>query len=100
MVSARKQLFSARTNIVTQEAAKLLGAAQVTPESLVDQHYHGEWGDTHPDDAAENDDAIRNGSRILSAYSLPTGGKVWVLTEKASSDGSRAVTTVLLPREY
>jgi len=100
LVSARKQLFSARTSIVTQAAAKLLGAAQVAPESLVDQHYHGEWGDTHPDDAEENDEAIRDGSRVLSAYLLPTGARVWVLTEKASADGSRPVTTVLLPTEY
>ena len=100
MVSARNRLFTARTSIVTQEAAKMLEEAQVTPESLLDQHYHGEWGDTHPDDAAENDEAIRNGSRILSAYSLLTGVRVWVLTEKTAPDGIRTVTTVLLPGEY
>jgi hypothetical protein len=100
VVSARKQLFSAGKSIVTQGALETLGTAGVTPENLVDQHYHGEWGDTHPDDAEENDAAIENGKRILSAHVLPTGVRVWVLTEATSSDGTRPVTTVLLPDEY
>ena len=100
MVSARKQLFSAGRSIVTQGALETLGTAGGAPENLVDQHYHGEWGDTHPDDAEENDEAIENGKRILSAHVLPTGVRVWVLTEATSSDGTRPVTTVLLPDEY
>jgi hypothetical protein len=100
VVSARKQLFSAERSIVTQGALESLSAGGVAPENLVDQHYHGEWGDTHPDDAEENDAAIENGKRILSAHVLPTGVRVWVLTEATSSDGTRPVTTVLLPDEY
>jgi hypothetical protein len=100
VVSARKQLFTARRSIVTQGALETLKNAGVTAENLVDRHYHGEWGDTHPDDAAENDQAIGNGKRIVSAHVLPTGVRVWVLTEAASADGTRPVTTVLLPNEY
>lgn len=33
--------------------------------------------------------------RLLSAYNLPTGTKVWIITE-----GDRSATTLLLPSEY
>ena len=41
-----------------------------------------------------------DGSRILSAFRLKTGVKVWVLTEAVGDDGKRASTCLLLPEEY
>ena len=100
MICPRKPLFSALRSIITCEAMKALADARLQPEGLLDRHYHGDWGDTHPDDAEENDIAISSGDRILSAYVLPTGVRMWVLTDQQQEDGTRAVTTVLLPNEY
>ena len=47
-----------------------------------------------------NDEAIKCGRRILSAYILDDGVKVWVITEAADDQGNRAATTCLLPDEY
>jgi hypothetical protein len=43
---------------------------------------------------------VKDGSRLLSAYALKTGQKVWVITEAADDHGSRAATTILVPDEY
>jgi len=61
-------------------------------------------GEVCPEDAQANEDALKFGSRILSAYVLqpPTGEdktltlvKIWLITE-----ADRSVTTILLPEEY
>jgi hypothetical protein len=51
-------------------------------------------------DAALNDGALQDGSRLLSAYHLKTGVKIWVITEAADDEGNRSATTLLLPDEY
>jgi hypothetical protein len=40
-------------------------------------------------------DAVREGVRILSAYTLKRGAKVWGITES-----ERSVTPILLPDDY
>jgi hypothetical protein len=100
MISPRKPLFKALREIVTTGAINPLADACLPVEIVLDRHYHGDWGDTDPDDAEKNDAAIRSGGRVLSAYSLSTGVRIWVLTEQERDDGTRAVTTVLLPAEY
>lgn len=47
-----------------------------------------------------NDEAMHDGSRILSAYILPTDVKIWIITEAADEKGERAATKALLPSEY
>jgi hypothetical protein len=48
----------------------------------------------------KNEMALKNGSRILSAYHLPNGVKVWIITEAEDDDGKRVASTLLLPEEY
>lgn len=36
----------------------------------------------------------------MSAYTLTSGEKLWVITEAADDDGNRICTTLLLPDEY
>jgi hypothetical protein len=38
---------------------------------------------------------VREGFRILSAYNLKTGVKIWIITE-----ADRSATTFFLPTEY
>ena len=59
------------------------------------RHTAGDWGDVCPEDRAENDRSVKEGHRLLSAYSSEGGTRFWVITE-----GDRSVTTVLLPDEY
>ena len=42
-----------------------------------------------------NDEAVRDGSRLLSAYPTPAGDRLWVITE-----ADRSSTCVLTPDEY
>ena len=47
------------------------------------------------EDVAENDRSIGLGLCTLGAYSLPTGERIWIITE-----ADRSYTTVMLPEEY
>ena len=47
-----------------------------------------------------NDESVRDGSRILSAYKTSNGVKLWIITEATDDQGRRAATTILLPEEY
>ena len=59
------------------------------------RHFDGDWGDVGVEDWMSNDDAVLNGSRLLSSYRSVAGIKFWIITE-----ADRSVTTVLFPEEY
>ena len=59
------------------------------------RHIAGDWGDVDEDDRRENELSLQHGFRLLSAYTLNSGTKIWIITE-----ADRSVTTVLLPEEY
>jgi hypothetical protein len=61
---------------------------------LLARYTRGDWGDVDAEDKQTNDEAVRDGTRILAAYTLK-GEKVWIITE-----WDRSVTTFLLPEEY
>lgn len=62
---------------------------------LLRRHARGDWGDLGADDRDMNDRAVAHGERILSAYDVPGGRRVWIITE-----ADRSATTSLLPEEY
>jgi hypothetical protein len=78
--------------VATASAMMSLGPASIA--AALRRHLAGDWGELDDEDKATNDAALRNGGRLLSAYTY-TGEKVWVITER-----DRSVTTVLLPDEY
>ena len=100
MIDLPKPLFESRQNLATPAAIQALAEAQVSRGDLLQRHFSGDWGDVDPDDGQENDNALDSGTRILSAYILSTGVRVWVMTEAASAAGVRSATTILLPAEY
>ena len=100
MIDLPKPLFDSRQNLATPAAIQALAEAQMAREDLLRRHFSGDWGDVDPDDGRENDRALDTGARILSAYVLSTGVRVWVMTEAASAGGGRSATTILLPTEY
>ena len=61
----------------------------------VARHASGDWGTVDTADRQANDEALVAGARLLSAYLLRDGTKIWIITE-----ADRAATTVLLPDEY
>ena len=63
--------------------------------AAIGRHLRGDWGDVNEDDWKENDNAVKNGERVLSFYRAPDGTKFWIITE-----WDRSYTTVLLPEEY
>lgn len=62
---------------------------------LLSRHAGGDWGTVCAEDAQANDFAVRDGLRVLSAYCLHDGTRLWIITEC-----DRSVTTLLLPEEY
>ena len=81
--------------VATPGALETLSDANVGAATLLSRHASGDWGDICKDDAKLNDAAAKGEDRILSAYDLPNGGKVWIITE-----WDRSATTLLLPEEY
>ncbi len=79
--------------VITTAAVDALTAADVKRGLF--WHSQGNWGDVSPDDAAENDLSLREGFRLLSAYTAENGTPFWVITE-----ADRSATTVLLPDDY
>ncbi len=59
------------------------------------RHLQGDWGELDDEDKQANDEALKAGSRLLSAYRTKSGTKFWIITE-----ADRSATTVLLPNEY
>ena len=55
----------------------------------------GDWGELCAADRKENEFSIRHGFRILSAYTLSSGARLYLITE-----ADRSVSTILLRSEY
>ena len=60
------------------------------------QHLQGKWGIVDREDWEANDEALKEGGRLISSYPLPNdAGDFWIITE-----ADRSVTTILLPEDY
>ena len=60
------------------------------------RHHCGDWGDELcAEDKAANEQALKDGSRLLSCYRTPAGDRLYIITE-----WDRSVTTIMLPSEY
>ena len=67
---------------------------------MLHRHASGDWGDLEEEDKRANDEALLDGSRILSRYDLSGDRSAYVITEAEDDLGRRSYTTVLLPSEY
>ncbi len=75
-----------------------LEAFRASGEDVLDyleRHLSGDWGEVCTEDKLENERSLVNGWRILSAYTLSNGTKIWIITE-----ADRSSTCVLLPEDY
>lgn len=97
-------LFDLGQLVATQEVAEFIGDdkefARFVWESL-NRYTHGDWGVLEEPDIELNEDAIREGGRILASYPIPEEididweDRIWIITE-----WGRSYTTIMFPTEY
>jgi hypothetical protein len=109
-----KALFALGLMVATPGALQALEEAHVSPMSFLQRHVTGDWGEcgkydrttltpeeeelgafATSDDAKLNKWGVHHAGRILSAYTLATCVRIWVLTES-----DRSYSTILKPEEY
>ena len=93
--------------LITPVALAALRENGVPVISIMLRHIAGDWGAVSDNDRQQNDLSIAAGlrllsiyrlpddKRLLSSYAVPSGRKVWIVTE-----ADRSTTTILLPDEY
>jgi hypothetical protein len=111
-------LFRPGQILATPGSLALMKKHGVSPLQLLTLHVHGDWGDCCLDDAAINQQALSDGSRLMSVrrlvsqdvldttapkerVNLPT---IWIISDATTSERDdprvRHVTTFLCPSEY
>jgi hypothetical protein len=100
VITVKNGLFKLGQVIATPGVLECLEQNKQSPWEFLSRHVVGDWGVVDDEDKALNDEAVKDGSRILSAYLLKDGTKVWIISEAENDHGNRAATTLLLPDEY
>ncbi len=78
--------------MITRNARDTLPRGEV--DVAINRHLSGDWGDVCQSDWQRNEQALRDGDRLLSVYQTQAGEKFWIITES-----DRSTTTVLLPSD-
>ena len=86
--------FAAGTIYVTVGVRELMNDEIHSVIPLFGRHLNQDWGDVCEEDKQSNNQALINGGRLLSSYTLGDE-TVWIITE-----ADRSATTILLPSEY
>jgi hypothetical protein len=81
--------------VATPGALEALEQSGDNAAALLKRHVTGDWGELDEHDQQENEFSVSRDLRILSAYTLSGGTKIWIITE-----ADRSATTLLLPSEY
>lgn len=78
--------------MITRNTKNALPRREV--DAAINRHLSGDWGDVCQSDWQRNEQALRDGDRLLSVYQTQAGEKFWIITES-----DRSTTTVLLPSD-
>lgn len=100
MGTRQETRFSLGQTVATPGALEALQRNNSTGLEYLRRHASGDWGIVCEEDKQANDEALKTGARLLSAYFLPDETKLWIITEAADGRGNRQATTFLLPEEY
>ena len=101
MTNQNKAKFRLGKIAITPGAIESLSKSNQLPDSFLQKHQSGEWGELCEDDADLNNEAIAHEGeedkqmRVMSVYKTSRDETIWVITE-----WDRSVTTLLLPSEY
>lgn len=79
--------------VITANAKNVLTDSDI--ENALNRHQFGDWGELCEEDKQVNEEALKDGDRILSVYISSGGKRFWVITE-----ADRSCTTVLMPEDY
>jgi len=94
-MSPNQRTFSLGRVVATPGALQAFAHTEENYLPYLARHVSGDWGEVCPDDAQANDEALADGARVLSAYSLRDGTRLWIVTA-----ADRSSTCILLPEEY
>lgn len=95
--------------VATPGALALLTQHGVSADTILRRHLSGDWGTVCSDDAAVNEAALRDGSRLLSNYEIAKGVTLWIISDAESdideagnvlTPPRRLCTTILRPEDY
>lgn len=104
MIAVNQPRFSLGQVVATPAALQTLERLGKSVLEFIERHIRGDWGDLSEDDKQANEDALVDGSRILSSYVLEGEGddavKLWIITEAEDDSGDRVATTLMLADEY
>lgn len=84
---------------VSEAAHVALSEHCVRPATLLRRHANCDWGNISLAAQQRNRKALRDGSRIHSAYRLPDQTCVWIITDIVPIS-RRFVTTIMCPEDY
>ena len=100
-IETTRAKFNPGQIVATPGALEAMRASGQSPEVFLSAHLEGYWGgELCEEDRRLNDEALIDGSRILSAYKTLRGDRLWIITEAVGDDGRRASSCLLLPEEY
>jgi hypothetical protein len=89
------RLFLLGRLVATPGALRAFAATGENPIHFIARHMNLDPGDLGAEDQLANLRAVRDGTRVFSAYRLRDDTRIWIITE-----ADRSVTTILLPNEY
>jgi hypothetical protein len=100
MTTPTQPKFDCGVLLATPAANEMFENNGQSPLEFLQRHIAKDWGDLCEEDRLLNEQALIDGSRLLSAYHLKDGTKIWCITEAIGENGHRESTTFLLPDEY
>ena len=101
MISANSPRFKLGQVVATPAAIETLERLGENAFDFVARHVRGDWGDICDEDQEANEEALVDGSRILSSYVQGDDTtKIWIITDAEDDNGNRLATTVMLAEEY
>lgn len=90
-----RPLFPLGRIVATPGALEALARSGDSAHGFFLRHACGDFGTVGKEDWAANEAAIREGTRVFSAFVTSGGAKLWCITE-----ADRASSCLLLPEEY
>jgi len=87
--------FALGQRVATPGALIALSRNGQSALDFLERHRSGDWGEVDAEDKHANERSLTDGTRLLSAYHLKDGTKIWLITE-----ADRSATTTLLPEDY
>lgn len=72
-----KPKFNCGVLLSTPTALEAFERNHQAPFFFLQKHFAGDWGDLSEEDRQANEQALLDGSRLLSAYHLKDGTKIW-----------------------